>query len=265
MPKKSVKLVVVILVSFFTFNLLSLTKPGIAFAQENAPRITVCGDEWPPFTDPGDPNQGICFALTEAIFKSMNYNIEKIFLPPARTQKYVTERRVDAACQFWYNEKRAKVLLYSKPYLFNSVHFFVRDDSCIEYDTLKKLKGLTIGVIRNYYNGEDFDKAEYLTKYICNDSEQLLKMLVKGRIDMGVSDKIVAQTVIKRLNLEGKTKMLTKPLFKAGLHLVVGKDNPDARKIINIFNKGLEKVRKSGEYNRILKSYGVHVDMPDSG
>jgi len=66
-------------------------------------------------------------------------------------------------------------------------------------------------------------------------------MIALERIDLEACNEIVAQTSIKDLGLEGKIKMMAKYLFKAGLHLVVGKKNPRAQEIKKIFNSGMKR------------------------
>ena len=88
------------------------------------------------------------------------------------------------------------------------------------------------------------------------DAETLLKMLAAGRIDIAVCDKIVAQTLIKKMGIAGELKALEKPLFKAGLHVAAGKENPKARGIVEAFNKGIEKIKETGEFRKLLVSYG---------
>jgi ABC-type amino acid transport substrate-binding protein len=245
--------------------LAAAAEPGGA-GEAALREISVCGDAWPPFTDPEDPRKGICFALTGAIFRSQGVAVDKLFLPPARTIRALVNLEVDAACQFWRTPERAEVLLFSEPYLYNEVVFFVPADSGVEYRSLRDLEGYTIGVVRDYYNGEAFEAADHLDKYVCDTSQQVLGMLARGRLDMGVCDRIVGRTIIKRLGLEGRLKTLPKPLFRAGLHLVAGKRHPRGEAIIRTFNAGLEAIRRSGEYRRILESYGVKKVMlePDA-
>ena len=234
-----------------------------ALAQTDAPAqaaIKIGLDNWPPFADEKDPTLGICYTLTKAIFEPQGYRLLPKILPATRIIHYMEEgdvKEVEATPLMWKSEERAKSFLFSEPLLFNSVHFFVKADRSIEYETLDQLKPYAIGVIRGYYNGDEFDKAEFLDKVICADSLQMIRMLEKGRIDMGVLDRVVAETLIKQENLAGAFNMLPKPLFRVGLHLAVSKKHPNGQKLIDQFNQGLERIKQSGEYARILASYGV--------
>lgn len=233
---------------------------GITSAQAQATEkhLIIAGNHWPPFIDEKIPSKGILFDLSELAFKSVGYSIEKKILPSTRTQEYLFKGEVDALNQFWYSDERAKTMLFSKPYLFNSVHFFKRKGSAINYNNLRDIKGYKIGIVREYYYGEEFIKAkkEYLTTYETGTTEQLLRMLDNNRLKLALSDKIVAQETMKKFGLTG-IEMLEKPLFKAGLHLVVDKKNPHGQEIVEAFNKGLENIKKNGEYERVLRSYGV--------
>ena len=144
--------------------------------------------------------------------------------------------------------------------LYNNVYFFVRSDSQITFTHLEDLKGYNIGVIRGYHNGDAFDSASYLKKYVCNDNKQAIQMLNIGRLDMAVIDNVVAQTIIHKLDIKDRLKALPKPLFSTGLHFVVSKKNPDAKSIIKAFNSGLKKLQENGEYHKIITSYGISND-----
>lgn len=222
--------------------------------------IKVAIDKWPPFADEKDPNFGICYALTKAILEPQGYQVTMKTFPASRIYKFLVDgevNEIDATPIIWKNQERAQHLLFSESFLFNTVHFFVRSDSTLTYKTLEQLKGYRIGVIKGYYNGDEFDKADYLNKITCSDSPAMLHMLDKKRIEMGVLDKIVAETIIIQENLQGRFKILPKPLFQAGLHFAVWKKHPDGQKLIEAFNKGLEDIKKSGEYAKILTSYGI--------
>lgn len=84
----------------------------------------------------------------------------------------------------------------------------------------------------------------------------MLRMLAENRLKIVLSDKIVAQEAITKFKLSG-IKMLENPLFKTGLYLVFDKNNPRAQDILDLFNKGIEKIKKSGEYDQIMINYGV--------
>lgn len=247
-----------IMLSLLSFCFVVMTVSHPCLAKDAAKELIVAYDPWPPFTDDNDPNLGICFAITNAVFKPAQYNVIPRNIPVARTEHYLRHGiRIDASPYIWYSKERAEVFLFSEPFLYNSVHFFVRADSTITYERLEDLKPYTIGVIRNYYNGEAFDNASYLKKEINNTNELAIKKLYRERFEVALIDRIVAQTIMKRMNIQGQLKMLPKPVFKAGLHFVVSKKNPEGKKIIRAFDDGLARIKASGEYDAIMTSYGV--------
>jgi polar amino acid transport system substrate-binding protein len=237
--------------------------PDPGFSAEKSKKILVVSyDNWPPFTDETDPNLGICFAIVNATFKTSNYSVQPKNVPFKRADLYLRNGiEVDASPYYWYNEDRADFLYFSEPLLYNNVHIFVRSDSQITFNRIKDLKGYNIGIIRGYHNGEAFDNAKFLTKHVCNDSKQAIQMLEIGHLDIAVIDKVVAQTLIRQLNIEDRLKALPKPLFTAGLHFVVSKKNPDAQNIINALNAGLKRIQENGEYKKIMNAYGISNDM----
>jgi len=210
---------------------LSQEFSDLVFAEQSA-SLKICGDKWVPFINPDDDRMGICFALTESIFLSQGYKISKKILPSARTKKYVLEFKQDAACQFWYTKERAEVLLYSEPYLFNTVHFFVRHDSKIKYDTLENLKGLTIGVIKDYYNGKEFDEADYFLIF-CHQKAVLKSRAKEEEMKRSYQKKIRTQIGIFFLGLS----------FFCGLQLNL------------VYANECKRLKVSGAYNWLPVAY----------
>jgi len=234
------------------------------WAEQRKDNLVVAYDQWPPFTDQDDPNRGLCFALLQAIFANSNFSIEPRVLPFKRIELYLRKgEEIDASPYVWYNRERAKYLRFSDPLLYNRVYFYVRKDSTITYNRLEDLQHLTIAVIRGYYNGEEFDNAEYLDKNICNTNEQAIKMLVMGRVDMAVLDSIVAENLMQKLKLEGTLKKLPTALLKTALYFVVSLKNPQGEEIINAFNRGLRRIKANNQYETIMKSYGVTEQTGD--
>ena len=251
------KLSVVLFSLIFCFITITIVTSQ-SFAAGEKKDLIVAYDPWPPFTDDKDPNFGICIVITSAVFKSTKYKVIAKNIPAKRADVYLRgATKIDASAYYWYTEERAKHFIFSEPFLYNTVHFFVRSDSDIKYNSLKDLKPYTIGIMRNYYNGDEFDNAAYLKKEVNNTNEIAIKKLLGKRFDLALIDKIVAETLIKDMKIQGKLKMLPDPLFTAGLHFIVGKKHPDGLNMIKTFNQGLAKIKKNGEYARILKSYGV--------
>ncbi len=227
-------------------------------------KLIIGADQWPPFVDVNDRNQGICFALTESAFSSVNYFITKQIMPAKRLMNHAETFRVDAICNIWYNDLRKKAYRFSEPYLYNTVYFWVLTDKNITYAKLEDLKEYKIGILSGYHNGEEFDSATYLNKEIVHESsERLLRLLINKRIDIAVCDKIVAETIISKTDISGKLKHLPKPLFEAALYLAVSRKHPQVDKIITSFNTGMKNIRENGEYQKILKSYGLSLNEVD--
>jgi len=228
--------------------------------------LVVGADQWPPFADINESGKGICFVITEEAFSVGNYMIDKKIMPAKRLMNQAETLRVDAICNLWYNEKRNEKYLFSKAYLYNSVHLWVLSDKEIEFNHLKDLTDLKIGIISGYYNGQEFDSADYLNKVIVNDtSENLIRLLINKRVDIVVCDKIVAESIIKKKGLSGQLKYLDKPLFQAGLHLAVSREHPGGEEIISAFNSGIREIKTNGRYLEILTSHGFSEIEVDPG
>ncbi|MDE1465465.1 substrate-binding periplasmic protein [Spartinivicinus poritis] len=221
--------------------------------------LIIAGDHWPPFTS-GNPTKGILFELSEAAFKTQGIPIKKIILPSQRTRLQLLAGNVDALNQHWYSDERAEKMFYSKPYLFNIVHFFVGTDSSATFSKLEDLKGLKIATIRGYFYGKVFAKAkdDFLLTTETGSIDESFQMLKLKRVHVVIADRIAARVAMKAFNITG-VKMLPKPLFTAGVHLVTDKKNPNGQQIVDTFNQGIEAIKANGTYGKILERYGVKL------
>ena len=61
---------------------------------------------------------------------------------------------------------------------------------------------------------------------------------------------------------QGRLKVVTPPLTEDGLRLLVRKGR--SQELLEDFNRGLEEVRASGEYNRLQEKWGLNLEVGPS-
>lgn len=85
-----------------------------------------------------------------------------------------------------------------------------------------------------------------------------LNQLINNTIDGVLVGVIPANTFVQNLYF-GKVKIALKPLDNRGLRLVTLPEQD--QELIDRFNKGLEKVRKSGSYDALLKKWNLSLNL----
>lgn len=122
---------------------------------------------------------------------------------------------------------------------------------------MNDLDGLTIGVIDGYIYEPKFDIATNFTKEKIVSDALALKMLVAGRIDLVIVDRLVAAYTIKQeQGLSGMDiETLPNPLNLKHLHIIIRKTKQGHERVIADFNASLAQMRSDGTYTDILNRH----------
>ncbi|WP_428633562.1 substrate-binding periplasmic protein [Sedimenticola sp.] len=222
-----------------------------------AETVIAAQDPWPPFIQQG-ADSGLSISLLKAAMKRGGYDIEFKLMPWNRALNEVKNGKLDLLPGAWYTDERSNYLIYSDPYVQNSIKFIKKKNDPFEYDGLKSLSGKKVGIVSGYGYGDDFSKADNFSRPEAGSVEANIKKLLSGRIDLTLEDEIVAKSVIKKSGLDlGAVGFTAQGLSVNNLHVATGKANPRGQKIIDAYNKGLAAIKADGTYDQILAEYGV--------
>jgi hypothetical protein len=70
-----------------------------------------------------------------------------------------------------------------------------------------------------------------------------------------VESELAGRASITSLGLADKVSMIEQPVALTTFHVLVSKSHPHARTILYYVNSSLEKLRESGEYDRIVERH----------
>ncbi|WP_407644446.1 hypothetical protein [Dongshaea marina] len=98
--------------------------------------------------------------------------------------------------------------------------------------------------------------ANRINAQYANTDEQNLKKLIRGRVDVFPLETVVGYTLINKKLSPIQGQLLTnhpKALHESPYYLIVSRNIPGerAQKILDDFDKGLKKLKSSGEYAAI--------------
>ncbi|SMG50567.1 substrate-binding periplasmic protein [Dethiosulfovibrio salsuginis] len=219
--------------------------------------VTAVGDPWPPFGDPEKQSKGLAVEIAEAAMKTQGYRFEMSFMPWARAEDGVKKGTYDFLLYVWVTEARKSTMFYSEPYGENRLVFIKPKGSNFEYNGVGSLKGLTVGVVRDYGYGDEFMNAKGFNREAAPDFMTNAKKLAAGRIDLTVEDEVVASSLLMGTDLADKIAFTENALSVEPLHVTSGLANPRHKELIEAFNRGLEEIKKDGTYDLILGHYGL--------
>ncbi|WP_428353028.1 substrate-binding periplasmic protein [Methyloprofundus sp.] len=153
-----------------------------------AQAISIVSSQWPPYVDDSLPEKGLAVELVNKALQRKGYQPTLHIYNWQRALEGVEIGVFDATCAIWKTAERERNLMYSKPYLTNTISFIKKKSTPVEYHGLADLQGLVIGVVRDYAYDENFNKSRRLIKIPANFSVQNLQKLNNGTIDLTLGD-----------------------------------------------------------------------------
>ncbi len=219
--------------------------------------ISMLTVEWAPHYGSDLPEKGLTTAIVKAAFKAQGHTSDVDFIPWTRALKEVEEGKSDIVMGAYHNKERENSYIFSDPIYFLELGLIARPDLGVSrYKSLRDLVHYSIGISRGFANSEEFDTANYLDKHVATFPNLNIRKLFRGRIDMAVMNFDLFRYEAKK---EGfcisDVEFLEPPLDTKGLYLMASRRIPDGEKIIEDFNRGLDEIRKSGEFDRIMARF----------
>ncbi len=228
-----------------------------ALCTAQAREISMLTVEWAPHYGSELPEKGLTTALVTAAFKASGHDAEVDFIPWARALKEVEDGNADVVMGAYFNEERSKIFHYSKEIYSLDLGMIARPNLGVrKYNSLRELAPYKIGVSRGFANSEEFDAASYLDKQVATYPNLNIRKLFRGRIDIAVMNFDLFRYEAKK---EGfcisDVEFMEPPLKKQGLYVMASRNIDDGERIIEDFNRGLDSIRESGEFLRIVSRF----------
>jgi polar amino acid transport system substrate-binding protein len=153
-------------------------------------------------------------------------------------------------------EQRMRDYIFSEPYFILGPVLVVRQDAT--YNSLQEMGSREVGYDRGSTTALQLtDTGEVIfTPY--DDMLRAFEDLENGRVDGVVCDAIVAYRLASNL-YRGKVRISGPPLVPIALRLVVKKGKSE--ELIPLFNKGLEDLKKTHMYQKILRYWALYDVM----
>lgn len=167
-------------------------------AQPTTP-IRLAATEWPPYAGPGLPYQGASSHIANLAAEKLGRNVTIDYFPWKRAVALgENDPRYDGYFPAYYTADRAKRCQFSRPLGYSRVGFaYLQSATPFNWEHLSDLASTSIGVVRGYANGEEFDQLRQqgrLKRVEDADSDLInLRKLVGGRIRLAVIDANVLQ------------------------------------------------------------------------
>jgi polar amino acid transport system substrate-binding protein len=219
--------------------------------SSNAKNLTLATGEWIPFTSASMEHFGEFTKRVTIVLNEMGVDPDYLFYPWRRCFDSVEKGRVWAAFPYSYVEERAKKVWFSDMLSCSKTLFFYYDGGeaprRYQFERLEDLKRYRIGGVTGYFYEESFRKAGLRVDYV-NKEINAIEKLKMGRIELMPVNEQVGWNLVKTHFPDDahKFKTLAKPLSVAPLHLIVSKDYPGSKELLERFNKALQRCIQKG-------------------
>ena len=245
--------------------LLGLVMMIVAYTAESAPKkIKIVADPWCPYTcDAKSDKPGYLIDIVKAAFKGSAYEPEYEVVAWARALKDTRDGKFHAIAGTYEIDKEG---LLMGPSLGKSQScFYGKKATAWKYEGIPSLSKVSVGSVIGYTYDTAVD--EYLEKnkdnpklvqMISGDSPlpQNLKKLEAGRIQILIENKSVIAWELTSTNskqdVESKGCVDSTDVFVS-----FSAKHPEGKALVKAFEEGVKRIRASGEYDQILKKYGL--------
>ena len=229
---------------------------GTASARE----LTIFVDHWPPYNFKKDDKiVGICTELIEAALKEAGMPYRFLIYPFKRA--LLTVKRTPDTMLFTVARvpQRENMFKWIGPLHPRKVCLYrLKHRTDIRIRTVEDIKRYRTGVllggsVEQFFITRGFQKDDYM---LVPHSEQLIKRLIKNRVDLIPGDPIDLAYQMKHLeyNFE-RLENVYLLSEKGGYYMIANKDTSD--EIVVKLQKSLDRVLASGIKGQIIKRY-VH-------
>lgn len=250
------------IILFITFIFLSSTKSLSAMET-----INIAFSEYKPYMSQTLPHKGVLNDIIKQSFELEGVDVNFKVMSPTKSFRLIKAGEIDASVGWTPNESRKSFAQFSPSLLSSEIVFFYRKDKPVNWHQLPKSKLAVFGATKTYFYGEEFEQAQQqgaIRVQFANSDKINFKKLIGTRIDAFPISLDVGLDMLNRKFSKRQRKKLTfspQPLTSESLTLMFSKHSDVSQQWITIFERGFNKLKKSGGYQKIIQNFNTHLNI----
>ena len=249
--RKTKVVILVFLLGLFGSFHLSIAQDG---NDASSTLIDASSNNFPPMNvlDKDGNLTGFGCDLSDAVMKAVGRQVTHIHSPHwVQVLEWLDSGKADFIHDTGYTKDRDKFLDYSDPIIEMPEVIFVRPD---QYDvtSIDSLRGKTVACVKKHISDLYLQKFPEINRHVVKTPVEGLYELIAGKVDAFIYPKQIFLYLAQTLRLRDKIKIAGDPLRILTWSMVVKEGN---KKVLDLLNQGIAKVRKSGEYDRIYDKW----------
>lgn len=238
-----------------------LLASGLAHGQlrgEGEPLVLLVEDDWFPYAAAvGERPVGISVDLVRAAYGAVGVEVELTPMAYSRCMELVSGGQYVGCFNTPADDGAVDdQLLPEEPLDHNPAWIYKRADNPAWIGSLADLAGEPIGIVNGYRYSADFMNDPRLVREVAASDLQNLKKLAAGRLDYVVMYERVAEWLIGRHGTE--MGLALEPVVKVGelaLYVSFSRRHPAAATAMQQLDEGLRRIKRNGEYRRIMREW----------
>lgn len=233
----------------------------------SAESVSFAMGEWEPYTGRELEGYGMAAEIVTAACRAGGLTAEYVFFPWKRAESNVESGAYFATFPYQGTKERSANYAFSEPLCISSngilLHKGNPRTAGFTYARIEDLKGLRVGLLA----GSDALKLPLLKAGVSvaevQKVDQNIRKLEAGRLDCVIEDfPVIVHALRKTLGSDAarlEQFYFTERGFgnTVAYRLLVSRKYPRAEELLERFNEGLRKIKADGEYQKILKKYGM--------
>lgn len=219
-------------------------------------KIRIVTEPWAPYVmvENGKAS-GLDYDTTAIVFQRLGIDVQWQFLPWKRCLMMLKQGEADGALDIFKASERDDLLLYpSEPMSDVNWVLFQANARPHPFNSLDDLKGLTVGVSPGYLYSPEFDSSTTFIREPAPSHEANFGKLIRGRIDLLVTDRRLGQQMLDQLKLRDQVSQLPTVLSTREQFLAVRR-NAGMDLLVQRFGAELKRFKREPAYAQLLAHY----------
>ncbi len=238
--------------------LLSLFFVVFSISAQSAKAIIVATHIEPPFSDIIDGEfVGENIDIANALAEKLNKNVRFVYCPIARCLSLIRDGKADMIVAVRKTAIREQFLYYLNPPIKiqkQPLRFYIRANSKVTVDKYDDLQPLKIGVLRGASYFDKFDHDTKIVKIPLTTHQQLINMLLKGRIDTFLEREESITPLVEQKVYATSIKLAKYSYDKGvGSYIAISKKSPFVNELSE-FSSALSTLQRTGKIKTITSN-----------
>jgi len=221
-------------------------------------KLRIVTEPWAPYVyEEGGKAIGLDYETTAIVFKRLGIEVEWQFLPWKRCLAMLDQGMADGALDIFHSDERDSTLLYpSEPLSDVEFVLFYANERPHAFNHLADLAGLTIGTSPGYLYSPDFSESTLFTREPAPTHEANFGKLLRGRIDLLITDRRVGQHLLDELKIRNQITESPTVISRQSQYLAVRR-NAGMDLLVQRFGAELKRFKREPAYAELSARYGA--------